>query len=100
MVDEYKVQTNNFSAEFSNSAGGVINLVSKSGTNQLHGSLFEFLRNDKLSAKDFFVNLGGLGNPTYPFNQSGAAAGGPLVIPHLYNRKDRAFFFFPYHALP
>ncbi|HKF06571.1 MAG TPA: hypothetical protein VKB49_29910, partial [Candidatus Sulfotelmatobacter sp.] len=96
MVEEYKVQTNNFSAEFSNSAGGVINLVSKSGTNQLHGSLFEFLRNDKLSAKDFFVNLGGLSKPTYRFNQFGGAVGGPVVIPHVYNGKDRTFFFVSY----
>ena len=99
MVDEYKVQTNNFSAEFSNSAGGVINLVSKSGTNQLHGSLFEFLRNDKLSAKDFFVNLGGLSKPTYRFNQFGGAGGGPVVIPHVYNGKDRTFFFVSYEGL-
>jgi outer membrane receptor protein involved in Fe transport len=99
MVEEYKVQTNNFSAEFSNSAGGVINLISKSGTNQLHGSLFEFLRNDKLSAKDFFVNLSGLSKPTFRFNQFGGAVGGPLVIPHLYNGKDRTFFFVSYEGV-
>ena len=53
-VEEYKVQTNNYSAEFSNSAGGVINLVTKSGTNSLHGSTFEFLRNQLLDARNFF----------------------------------------------
>src|SRR5581483_3650443 len=58
-VQEYKVQTNNFSAEFSHAAGGVINVVTKSGTNEFHGALFEFLRNDKLTANDFFVNRAG-----------------------------------------
>src|SRR5262249_23921186 len=91
--------TNNFSAEFSNSAGGVINLVSKSGTNELHGTLFEFLRNDKVTAKDFFVNLGGLAKPTFRFNQFGGAAGGPIVIPRLYSGKDRTFFFVYYEGL-
>jgi len=98
-VEEYKVQTNNFSAEFTNAAGGVINLVTKSGTNQLHGTLFEFLRNDKLTANDFFINRAGRKEAPFRFNQFGAAVGGPVRIPGLYNGKDRTFFFASYEGL-
>ncbi len=91
-VAEFRVQTNAMSAEFGHSAGGVMNVTIKSGTNQLHGSMFEFLRNSSLDAKNFFDS------PTKPIppykqNQFGATAGGPLVIPHLYNGKNRTFFF-------
>lgn len=98
-VEEYKVQTNNYSAEFGNSAGGVINLVTKSGTNQLHGSLFEFMRNDKLIANDFFINRAGRNKAPLRFNQFGVAAGAPLIIPGIYNGKDKTFFFASYEGL-
>jgi len=98
-VEEYKVQTNNFSAEFSNSAGGVINLVTKAGTNQFHGSLFEFLRNDKFTANDFFINRAGRKEGPFRFNQFGAAVGGPLHIPGVYKGKDKTFFFASYEGL-
>ncbi|MSV28079.1 MAG: TonB-dependent receptor [Bryobacterales bacterium] len=98
-VEEYKVQTNNFSAEFSNAAGGVINLVTKSGTNQLHGALFDFLRNDKMAANDFFINRAGRPKAPFRFNQFGAAVGGPLVIPKVYNGKDKTFFFASFEGL-
>jgi outer membrane receptor protein involved in Fe transport len=98
-VQEYKVQTNNFSAEFSNSAGGVVNLITKSGTNQLHGSLYEFLRNDKLTGTDFFVNRGGLKKSSLRYNQFGGTVGGPVAIPRLYDGKDRTFFFGSYEGL-
>src|SRR5438128_2676672 len=78
MVEEYKVQTNNFSAEFSNSAGGIVNLVTKSGTNTFHGSLFEFFRNDKLVANNFFNNRAGLPRGQFRYNQFGLTLGGPL----------------------
>ncbi len=98
-VEEYKVQTNNYSAEFSNSAGGVINLVSKSGNNQFHGSLFEFLRNDKLIANDFFINRAGRNKAPFRFNQFGGSIGGPVVLPGVYNGKDKTFFFASYEGL-
>lgn len=98
-VEEYKVQTNNYSAEFSNSAGGVINLVTKSGTNRFHGSLFDFLRNDKLAANDFFINRAGRSKAPFRFNQFGAAVGGPVVLPGLYNGRDKTFFFASYEGL-
>jgi outer membrane receptor protein involved in Fe transport len=98
-VQEYKVQTNNFSAEFSHAAGGVINVVTKSGSNEFHGTLFEFLRNDKLTANDFFVNRAGQARSTYRFNQFGGTVGGPVILPGLYHGKDRTFFFVSYEGL-
>ena len=92
MVAEYKVQTNNFSAEFSNTTGGVVNVVTKTGTNNIHGSIYEFLRNDKLTANDFFVNRAGLTETPFRFNQFGATAGGPLI-------KNRTFLFGAYEGL-
>lgn len=85
-TQEFKVQTNALSAEFGRSAGGVISVVSKSGTNEFHGSLFEFLRNDKLNASEFFANKAGAKRPVLRFNQFGGALGGPII-------RDRFFFF-------
>jgi hypothetical protein len=99
LVQEYKVQTNNFSAEFGNTGGGVINVVTRSGTNQLHGSAYDFLRNDKFDANDFFANRAGIPISPLRFNQFGATLGGPVVIPKVYNGKDRTFFFFSYEGL-
>ena len=99
LVQEYKVQTNNFSAEYGNTSGGVINVVTKSGTNSLHGSAYEFLRNDKLDANDFFANRAGKPKAPIRFNQFGGTVGGPVIIPHVYDGKDRTFFFFSYEGL-
>jgi len=85
-TEEFKVQTNNFSAEFDRTAGGVINVNLKSGTNTLHGTLYEFLRNDRLDANDFFANRAGKKKPVLRYNQFGASAGGPI-------RRDKTFFF-------
>jgi hypothetical protein len=85
-TEEFKVQTNNFSAEFDRTAGGVINLSLKSGTNRLHGTLYEFLRNDKLDASNFFSNRAGSPKPLLRYNQFGGSVGGPV-------RKDKTFFF-------
>ncbi|MCS7024942.1 MAG: carboxypeptidase-like regulatory domain-containing protein [Bryobacteraceae bacterium] len=93
MVQEFKVETNNFSAEFGRAAGGVFNVVTRSGTNELHFSLYEFLRNDKLNANDFFANRSGVPRAPFRFNQFGGSVGGPVVIPRLYNGKNRTFFF-------
>src|SRR5215475_902254 len=95
-IVEFKVQTNSMSAEFGRSGGAVMNVTIKSGTNQFHGSVFEFLRNSKLDAKNFFDPPTG---PTPPFkqNQFGAAIGGPLDLPH-YSGKNRTFFFADYQG--
>jgi hypothetical protein len=98
-VQEYKVQVNNFSAEYSNSAGGVVNVATKSGTSQLHGSLFEFFRNNDLDANYFFNNRNGVALGAYQYNQFGMSLGGPLTIPHLFTRKDKLFYFVSYEGL-
>ncbi|MBI4876319.1 MAG: carboxypeptidase regulatory-like domain-containing protein [Acidobacteria bacterium] len=98
-VQEFKVQTNNYSAEFGRSSGGIINLVFKSGTNQLHGSFFEFLRNSKLDSNEFFANSKGLALGSFKRNQFGASGGGPVHIPKLYNGRNRTFWLFAYEGL-
>jgi Carboxypeptidase regulatory-like domain/TonB dependent receptor-like, beta-barrel len=97
-VQEFKVQQNNFSAEIGFSGNTVVNVVMRSGTNQLHGSLYEFLRNQALDANDWFNNQAGVDLPARRFNQFGGTVGGPIVIPHFYNGKDKTFFFFDYQA--
>src|SRR5262249_49472675 len=82
---EFKVKTSNFSAEFGHSAGAVVSATIKSGANQAHGALFEFLRNDALDATNFFTNAAGLSKSLYRQNQFGFALGGPLYAPKIYN---------------
>ncbi len=87
-VQEFRVITNSFGAEFGRFAGGVVDVVTKSGTNELHGSLFEFLRNDKLNAADW----GSLQKSPLHRNQFGGTAGGPVL-------KNKLFFFGGYSGL-
>lgn len=94
---EFTVQTSNYSAEFGHSAGAVLNATTKSGSNQLHGDLWEYLRNDYFDAKDYFV-LNSQRKPEFRQNQFGGTLGGPIVIPHLYNGHDRTFFFVDYQG--
>jgi hypothetical protein len=95
-VEEFKLQTGDNSAEFGHSNGAVINAVVKSGTNQVHGDLFEYLRNEALNANDYFSNLNGKPRQEYRQNQFGGTIGGPVYIPKVYNGKDKTFFFFDY----
>jgi hypothetical protein len=88
-IAEFKVQTNAYSAEFGRGNGAVMNAVIKSGTNQLHGDVYEFLRNDVLDGKNAFDEFGRVG---YQQNQFGATLGGPIV-------KSRTFFFVDYEGL-
>jgi hypothetical protein len=90
-IQEFKVETANYSAEYGRAAGGVISVAIKSGTNQFHGSLFEFLRNDKLDARNFFVNRNNLRKQPLRFNQFGGTIGGPVW-------RDHTFFFFSYQG--
>ena len=85
-VGEFKIQTNSFSAEFGRAGGAVLNASLKSGTNKFHGSAWEFLRNDKFDAKDFFSNRNSIRKGAYRQNQFGGAGGGPIV-------KNKLFFF-------
>ena len=89
-LEEFSVQTSNYSAEYGRSAGAIVNAVSRSGSNALHGDLFEFNRNDSTSAINYFDTQGdGLNR-----NQFGGTLGGPVYIPHLYHGRNRTFFFF------
>jgi hypothetical protein len=90
-VQEYRVETSNYSAEYGRASGGVINATTRSGTNTLHGTLWEYLRNTSLNAVGFFQPLGGV-KPTYIQNQFGAAAGGALI-------KNKLFLFGDYEGL-
>jgi len=94
MVQEFKVETNSFSAEYGRAAGGVFNVVTKSGTNNLHFTAYEFFRHEKLSANDFFANRSGVEKAPFRFNQFGGTLGGPVYIPKLYDGRNRTFFFF------
>jgi Carboxypeptidase regulatory-like domain len=90
-IEEFKVQTNNLGPEYGRFAGGVINLSTKSGTNALHGSAYEFIRNKVLNANDFFANADGIARPPFTQNQFGGNAGGPIL-------KDKLFFFGSYEG--
>ena len=90
-IQEFKVQTSLFDAAYGRQAGGSVNVILKSGTNDLHGSLFEFLRNDDLNANDFFANRAGLPRGDLKQNQFGGTVGGPL-------KKDKLFWFLSYQG--
>ncbi len=90
-LDEFKLQTSTYSAEFGRSLGGVVNLQIKSGTNQLRGSGFEFHRNDAFDANNFFNNRAGRAKPDFKQNQFGGTLGGPVF-------KDKTFFFGDYQG--
>jgi hypothetical protein len=89
-VQEFRVESNNFPAEYGTGTGGQINVVTKSGGNQFHGSIFEYFRNDKLDAANFFDNIIGQ-KSKLRLNQFGGSVGGPI-------KKDKAFFFFSYEG--
>src|SRR5713226_2330197 len=90
-VEEFQQLGLNMSAQYGNSAGSTINLVTKSGTNQIHGSLWEYLRNDAADANDFFLNQQNVAKPALRWNQFGFTLGGPII-------KDKLFFFGSYQG--
>jgi hypothetical protein len=92
LVEEFNVHTNSFDAEYGYASGAIISVVTKSGTNAVHGSVYEFLRNSALNANAFFNNSRGIPRPQQTFNQFGTAVGGPIV-------KNRAFWFFNYEGI-
>jgi Carboxypeptidase regulatory-like domain/TonB dependent receptor len=104
-VQEFKVQTTDFSAEFGRSGAAVLNATIKSGTNQFHGDVWEFFRNDKLDAADYFEktqNAEGLWQTQkgeLRQNQFGFTIGGPVLIPHIFDGRNKVFFFGDYEAL-
>lgn len=88
-IQEFSVLTSNYSAEYGKTSGGVVNAVTRSGTNQIHGSVYEFLRNSALDTRNYF-DQGGV--PPFKRNQFGAAVGGPII-------KNRTFFFADYEGI-
>ncbi len=90
-IQEFKVQTADFSAELGRSAGAVLNATIKSGTNSLHGAVWEFLRNDKMDAADYFENNSGIKKGALRQNQYGASIGGPII-------KNKVFYFGDYEG--
>jgi hypothetical protein len=97
VIQEFKLEANAYSAEFGRFAVQV-NATTRSGTNQLRGSLYEFFRNDALDATHFFANYAGLGKRPLRYNQFGATLGGPIVLPRIYGGRDRSFFFISYEG--
>jgi Carboxypeptidase regulatory-like domain len=91
-IEEFKIQQTNFSAEFGNSGGVIVNMVTRSGTNQYHGELFDFLRNNDLNANTFFANAAGLAQPHLTRNDFGGTIGGPIL-------RNKTFFFFDFDAI-
>ena len=97
-VEEFRLLENNYTAEYGRNGGGTVSEVIKSGTNTLHGSLYDYLRNDGLNANDFFDKAQGNPRPVLKRNQFGGTFGGPITIPKLVNGKDRFFFFIGYQG--
>jgi hypothetical protein len=97
-VQEFKVQQNTFTAQYGWSTGNVINVVTKSGGNSLHGDVYDYLRNGALDANNYFNNLQGNPRPNSHRNQFGVAIGGPVYIPGIYRQRDKTFFFFNYEG--
>jgi hypothetical protein len=97
-LEEFKVKTNSFSAEFGHAAGAVVSAAVKAGSNKPRGTLFHFLRNDKLDANNFFSNAAARAKAPFRQNQFGGALGGPVLVPKIYDGHDRTFFFIDYQG--
>jgi carboxypeptidase family protein len=99
-VGEFQAITNAFAAEYSRTGGGVFNVVLKSGTNSVHGNLYEFVRNSATNARNPFTSIDSLGNLVpdrdLHFNNFGGTVGGPVTLPKIYDGRNRTFFFFSY----
>ncbi len=93
-IQEFKVETNNLAAEYGRLSGGAINIVTRSGTNQFHGALYEFMRDDAFNANGWDANRRGSPKGQFGLHYFGGAIGGPVRIPRLYDGRNRTFFFF------
>jgi hypothetical protein len=103
-IEEFRIITSGAKAEYGRNAGGTIELITRSGTNKFHGNLFEYHRNTILNANNFFNNNSlqpdgtATPRPKYIQNQFGGSLGGPVLIPKVFNGKDKLFFFFNYQG--
>lgn len=98
-ISEVKVETFQVDAAFGNTGGGTVNMVSKGGTNQFHGSAYDYNQVSLTAATDFFVNRAGQKKTNLVYNQFGVSAGGPLLIPKVYNGRNRVFWYFAWEGI-
>jgi Carboxypeptidase regulatory-like domain len=98
-IEEFKVLTTAYAPEWGRTSGAIVTFATRSGTNEYHGSLFEYLRNSALDAAGFNANAAGRANPHFQRNQFGYAFGGPVLLPHLYDGKNRTFFYTTWEQL-
>lgn len=98
-LQEFQIQTSSYAAEYGRQPGAQISLVTRSGTNNFHGSLFEYLRNNVFDANDWFADNAGQPKAPERQNDFGGTLGGPILLPKLYNGHDRTFFFLSYEGL-
>ena len=98
-IQEFKVLTTAYDPQWGRTSGGIVTFATKSGTNDLHGTLYEYIRNSDLDARGFNANVAGIHQPHFERNQFGYALGGPVVLPRLYNGHDRTFFFSSFEDL-
>ncbi len=97
-VEEFRIDTAAFKAEESHASGGMITLITKSGTNEFHGSLFDYYQSQRLDANTWLNNKNGAKKAIYHRNDFGGNAGGPILLPKLYNGKNRTYFHFSYEG--
>jgi hypothetical protein len=98
-VQEFTIQTSTYAPEYGRQPGAQVAIVTRSGTNALHGSAFEYFRNDKLDANSWFGNFNGVKRPPLRQNDFGFTLGGPITVPKVYDGKNRSFFFVSYEGL-
>ena len=97
-VGEFRVLQSNYAAEYGRSGGGIVSIVVKSGTNSVHGTAFDYLRNEDLDANTFFNNEQGIARQILKRNQYGGTVGGPIWLPRLIDGRNKLFFFFSYEG--
>ncbi|HEX5229622.1 MAG TPA: carboxypeptidase regulatory-like domain-containing protein [Bryobacteraceae bacterium] len=97
-IAEFRVLESTYGAEYGRNAGGIVSVVTKSGTNQLHGTAYDYARNTAFDANDFFNNEQGLPTSVLRRQQFGGTIGGPIVIPHIVDGRNKLFFFFAYQG--
>lgn len=98
-VQEFTIQTSTYAPEYGRQPGGQVAIVTRSGTNDIHGTLFNYFRNEKLDANNWFANFNGLRRPAVRQNDFGFTIGGPVFIPRAYDGRNRTFFFVSYEGL-
>src|SRR5260370_3756948 len=105
-LQEFKILTSTYAPEFGRTPGAQIAIATRSGTNDFHGAIFDYVRNDKFDANDWFANANKLGKPALRHNDFGFVLGGPILLPRFgegghqpwYNGRNKTFFFFSYEG--